>query len=104
MRRASAFSTALGAPPYAAALHRRRSCVGGAMLVGGTARALDAYGQLEDPALQARYERIIHAIALSRLSERIDRRLECRARRRIFGGRCARCCSPARATMRFLPS
>ncbi|MGO9515301.1 MAG: cytochrome c-type biogenesis protein CcmH [Steroidobacteraceae bacterium] len=32
--------------------------IGGAWLPAGSARALDAYGQLEDPALQARFERI----------------------------------------------
>jgi len=32
--------------------------IGGAQLLAGSARALDAYGQLEDPALQARFERI----------------------------------------------
>jgi hypothetical protein len=44
-------------------------------------RALDANGQLEDPALQARFERHHPGSALPRLSERIDRRLQRGARR-----------------------
>jgi cytochrome c-type biogenesis protein CcmH len=32
--------------------------VAGILFLGGSARALDPYGQLEDPALQARFERI----------------------------------------------
>jgi cytochrome c-type biogenesis protein CcmH len=35
---------------------------GGAMLAARPVRALDAYGQLEDSALQARYERIIQEL------------------------------------------
>ena len=67
MRRASAFSASLGA----AALSAAALCVGGHRgrrnAGADTARALDAYGQIEDPALQARYERIIQTTALSGL-------------------------------------
>jgi cytochrome c-type biogenesis protein CcmH len=63
MRRAAAFSNALGAAALsAAALCIGGLCVGGAMLAADTARALDAYGQIEDPALQARYEHIIQQL------------------------------------------
>jgi cytochrome c-type biogenesis protein CcmH len=37
-------------------------CTGASMLRAETAPALDAYGQIEDPALQARYERIIQQL------------------------------------------
>ncbi len=58
MKRASAFSTVLGA----AALSAAALCLGAALLVADSARALDTYGQIEDPALQARYERIIQQL------------------------------------------
>src|SRR5208337_2813538 len=68
VKRASAFSTALGA----AALGAAALCIGGAWLVADRAaaasavadstHAIDAYGQIEDPALQARYERIIQQL------------------------------------------
>jgi cytochrome c-type biogenesis protein CcmH len=44
----------------AALLNALAMGVGGAWLLPGTARALDRYGQLEDPALQVRFERIAH--------------------------------------------
>jgi len=63
VKRASAFSTVLGtAALSAAALCTGLFFIGGATLVADTARALDAYGQIEDPALQARYERIIQQL------------------------------------------
>src|SRR5271170_6108109 len=37
-------------------------CMGGAIPLAESARALDVYGQIEDPALQARYEHIIQQL------------------------------------------
>jgi hypothetical protein len=65
--------------------------------------ALDDYGQLEDPALQARFEHITHELrCLVCQNESIA---DSNANSpRICAGRCARCCWPARATMQIFDS
>ncbi len=59
-RRAPALRRCAAAMSLAALLNVLAFGVGGAWLLPESARALDRYGQLEDPALQARFDRIAH--------------------------------------------
>ncbi len=56
------------------------------------------YGAAAGSGTAARFRAHHEGAAMPGLPKRIDRRLERRAGRAIFAGRCARCWSPARAT------